>query len=199
MRDVGGHATSFGTRVRRGQLFRWLGESEADVADPRRMGLGSVVDTAALPGGCLPGLGWVARSFYELPLAEPMPASPCGDDFMQVELGVALESTDSIAELLAILTDPSAYPAAIGCSAGPDSTGIVITLLLSWLGVPDSMIVVTPACANARVGASPLSLLRGVRQQFGSVDGYAHSLGLATALGYLRAALLVESSVARSA
>ena len=34
---AGGHATRFGLRMRRGRLFRWLGENEAEAAeDPRR-------------------------------------------------------------------------------------------------------------------------------------------------------------------
>jgi hypothetical protein len=38
-----------------------------------------------------------------------------------------------------------------------------------------------------------------LRQEFGSVDDYAEYLGLASALGYLRSAMLVDRAVARSA
>jgi len=48
---------------------------------------------------------------------------------------------DSIAEALAILSDPSAYPAMFHCSAGKDRTGILAAVVLGVLGVPDEVIV----------------------------------------------------------
>jgi hypothetical protein len=197
--DAGGHATRFGTRVRRGKLFRWLGADETEVADPRRVGLGAIVDTATRPGE-LTRFGWVARSAYGLPLVEPaLPSLRAFDDSKPTELAVVLESSETIAELLAILTDPGAYPAAIGSSAAPDYTGAVMTLLLGWLGVPGSTITMCAACTNPPDRTSPLPLLHGLRQEFGSVDGYAEFLGLSSALGYLRNVLLVDRPVARSA
>jgi Tyrosine phosphatase family len=186
-------------RMRRGRLFRWHGENEAEIADPRRVGLGTVIDTASAPGE-LAHYGWVARSVYELPLVGSVwPPPRAVDDPRPLELGVVLESQEAIAELLAILTDPGAYPAAIGCSVAPDQTGAAMTLLLSWLGVSDATITMCAACANPLGRTSPLPLLRTLRQEFGSVDGYAEYLGLASALGYLRGAMLVDRAVARSA
>ncbi len=183
--------------MRRGRLFRWLGDNEEEVADPRRVGLGAVIDTATEPGEPT-RFGWVARTAYRLPLVEPA-LSRAVDDSKPAELGVVLESHESVAELLAILTDPGAYPAAIGCSGMPDHTGAVMTLLLGWLGVPDSTITMCAACTNPPGRTTPLRLLRGLREEFGSVDGYAEVLGLSSALGYLRNVMLVDRSVARSA
>jgi hypothetical protein len=195
VRDVGGPATRFGTRVRRGQLFRWSAVGEAEATDPRRIGLGAVIDTAIDSSATAPRVAWVSRYHHHLPLTDPTSGWP--DENAGLELVHA--STDSIAELLAILTDPSAYPAAIGSSAAPDHSNVAIALVLSWLGVPDSTIATTEACQGMPPASSPQSLLRGLRDQFGSVDGYAHALGLASALDYLRAALLVDRSSVRTA
>jgi Tyrosine phosphatase family len=195
VRDVGGPSTRFGTRVRRGQLFRWSASAEAEAADPRRIGLGAVVDTATQSGAAAPRVAWVSRYYHHLPLTDPTAEWP--DENAALDLVHA--STESIAEVLAILTDPSAYPAAIGSSTTPDHTNVVVALVLSWLGVPDATIATNEACIGTPPTASPQSLLRGVRAQFGTVDGYAHSLGLATALDYLRAALLVDRSMEQTA
>jgi hypothetical protein len=190
----------FGTRMRRGQLFRWSAVDETESADPRRLALGTVIDTAIVADGSCTALGWVARSWHRLPLIESI-AVQLRDvrDEDAVDVGVALESSDSVAEVLAILTDPSAYPAAIGCSAAPDATATIMTLLLGWLGIPDTTIAMSPECLTSPGSDSPLCLLRGLRHEFGSVDGYAQFLGLSSALGYLRTALLVDHSVAQSA
>ena len=49
----------------------------------------------------------------------------------RVEGSVLLDGEDSVAEILAVLTDPATYPVAIHCSGGKDRTGIIAALLLA--------------------------------------------------------------------
>jgi protein-tyrosine phosphatase len=134
-----------------------------------------------------------------------------------------LDGADAISETLAVLTDPAAYPAVIHCSVGKDRTGIVMALILSLLGVSDHDIVADYALSGigtarlvlrlrAELGerftelepflpvllsAEPDSMrifLARLRAEFGSVDGYVEHIGLASATGYLRTALLEHAS-----
>ena len=126
---------------------------------------------------------------------------------------------NSVAEVLAVLSDPSAYPAMFHCSAGKDRTGVIAAVLLGALGVPDDTIIADYALsatamhqlvdyykrahpdsvellerlAPAMVAAHPDTmrmLIEGIRRDFGSFDGYAEALGVGGAPKYLRAALL---------
>jgi protein-tyrosine phosphatase len=47
---------------------------------------------------------------------------------------------DSFATVANLLGDPDAFPALIHCSAGKDRTGLVIAIILSTLGVPDTLV-----------------------------------------------------------
>jgi len=126
----------------------------------------------------------------------------------------------TIAEILAILSDPSAYPAVFHGSAGKDRTGVVAAVLLGILGVPDDTIVADYALSAgamvrliahmhatypdgsdqlhrlaAAIGAAEpaamRALLEGLRCDYGSFDGYAAAIGVDTAPRYVREALLV--------
>jgi protein-tyrosine phosphatase len=138
-------------------------------------------------------------------------------------LELLLSSDESVREALAVLTDPAAYPAVIHCSVGKDRTGILVALLLSLVGVDDADVVADYAlsgmgaarlvlrlrelCADnsgeldrflpALLSAEPDTMrcfLAQVRGEFGSVEGYVVHLGLTSAIGYLRAALLERDS-----
>ena len=64
-----------------------------------------------------------------------------------------MSSDESIAEALAVLTDPAAYPAVMHCSIGKDRTGILVALLLSIVGVEDDDIVADYALSGMGAGA----------------------------------------------
>lgn len=129
-----------------------------------------------------------------------------------------MTGSDSVAEILAILTDPAAYPVVIGCSSGKDRTGIVAALLLGLVGVSDDAVVADYAmsglgcvrildalCARdggsaaalrrsgpALLSAQPASmhlLLDRMRAKFGSLEGYVDELEMGSAIPYLRVAL----------
>jgi protein-tyrosine phosphatase len=134
-----------------------------------------------------------------------------------------LDGGDSISETLAVLTDPAAYPAVIHCSVSKDRTGIVMALILSLLGVSDHDVVADYTLSGIGTARLVLRLrdelgdrfteiepflpvllsaepdsMRGflalLRAEFGSVDRYVEHIGLASATGYLRAALLERAS-----
>jgi protein-tyrosine phosphatase len=129
---------------------------------------------------------------------------------------------DAILEILAILTDPSIYPVLIHCTAGKDRTGVVIALLLSLLGVEDGFIITDyalsreamprllawlretyPASGQQLSNSAPAwliaapetmrTMLNGLRAEFGQIENYAVQLGVGSAIGYIRAALLAAN------
>jgi protein-tyrosine phosphatase len=139
-------------------------------------------------------------------------------------LELLLSSDDSIGEALAVLTDPAAYPAVIHCSVGKDRTGILVALVLSLVGVADDDVVADYAlsgmgaarlalrlrelCADnlsdldrflpALLSAEPDTMrcfLARLRHEFGSIEGYVAHLGMTSAIGYLRDALLDPEGV----
>jgi hypothetical protein len=131
-----------------------------------------------------------------------------------------LTETDSLCEALAVLTDPSAYPALIHCAVGKDRTGLLVALVLSLIGVSEDDIVTDYALSGigaarlafrlrdqlgdrpdefhaalpALLSADPQSMRRFlamVRAEFGSVEGYVEYVDMASVVEYLRAALLL--------
>jgi protein-tyrosine phosphatase len=131
-----------------------------------------------------------------------------------------LEGQEVVAEVLAILSDPSVYPAMFHCSAGKDRTGLVAALLLGLLGVPDVTIAddyalsaapmqrlvahyqasypdareLLDRLAPAMVAAEPqvmTTVIDSLRDDYGSLDGYADAIGVGSAPDYIRAALLI--------
>jgi protein-tyrosine phosphatase len=162
-------------------------------------------------------------AYHNLPLGDPLAeATTIGwSDPQQVAthyLDLLLCSDDSVAEALAVLTDPAAYPSVIHCSVGKDRTGILVALVLSLVGVDDDDIVADYAlsgmgaarlalklrelCADnladldrflpALLSAAPdtMRFLQMLRGKFGSVGEYVEYLGLTSAIDYLRAALI---------
>jgi len=226
-RDVGGHRTTDGGRLRPRHLFRSDSLAEASTADCaflERVGLRTVIDLrdseeAALAGR-FPGR---VPSYLHLPVGNPLHDAPIRwSDPTEVarryfELMAA--GSDSIGEVFAVLTDPSAYPIVVHCSVGKDRTGIVVALVLSVLGVDDEDVVADYAMSglgaarlvsrlrdrlgdDAHLLESVLPVLLSaepdtmrhflglVRAEHGSAHGFVGSLGLASAAGYVRAALV---------
>jgi len=134
-------------------------------------------------------------------------------------LELLLTGADSVAEILAVLTDPASYPVAVHCSGGKDRTGIIAALVLALLGVSDDDIMADYALSGFGAARLVIALqqrcrdrpdvvrryepallsthpdnmgvfLDRLREKFGSVEGYVVELGMETAIGYLRTALL---------
>jgi protein-tyrosine phosphatase len=132
-----------------------------------------------------------------------------------------VSGNEQFAEALRIVADPRSQPAVFHCAAGKDRTGILAALVLSLLGVPDGDVVAdyalsTTAIARmiewvtatdpegaARWGQSvpPImltadpptmeALLAGLRSDFGSIEAFVESLGVARAtIDSLRESLL---------
>lgn len=226
-RDLGGHLTALGVRIPAQRLFR------ADVVGagppgrtrpPTPTGLRTIVDLRSPaevrvgPPVC-PG-----PIVHHLPLDNPQRGMGTTDwqhpdTVAQRYLELLLDGEESIAELLAVLTDPVVYPVAIQCSGGKDRTGIVVAIVLALLGVDDRDIQADYAlsgfgaarlvialerhygaqpdavrrCVPALLSTDPANIggfLDRLRVKFGSIDGYVTEIGMDAATRYLRSALL---------
>lgn len=231
-RDLGGHRTVDGGRLRARRLFRSDSLAEASSTDCEfleRVGLRTVIDLRdpdeATLAGRFPGR---VRAYHHLPIGNPMLDAPIRwSDPMEVArryYDLMVDGREPIGEVFAVLTDPAAYPAVVHCSVGKDRTGIVIALVLSVLGVADEDIAADYAASGlgaarivarlrARLGddahllepalpvllsAEPDSMrhfLRLVRDEHGSAHGFVGSLGLSSASGFVRAALVEPDTV----
>ena len=232
-RDVGGYRTGDGTSTRWRSLFRSDGLhllTSADRRDLGKLGLSSVIDlrTAAEVAvqGAVPA---VAATVHHLPLEKVLPdhaGSLCAAEPARIAeaYGATLAAgVETVRETLAILTDPSSYPAVICCPTGTDRTGIVSALILALIGVPDYLVIGDfaasreatirragrmrfehPAAVQAeldRFGPGLLGVvpeaqsrfLDLVRAEHGTMTGYAESIDMSGAVPYLRAALLTRS------
>ena len=229
-RDLGGYRTADGRVVRPQRLYRADGPHALTDADVQQLGsleLATILDLRTLEelgrGRYITHVSDVID--YHLPMLDVVPDT---DDLPKwVDASVVANryrtmldnAQANVAEILAVLSDPNAYPAMFHCSAGKDRTGVIAALLLGMLGVPDETIVADYALsatamhqlvayykrtypdsvellerlAPAMVAAEPdtmRALIDGIRRDFGSFDGYAEALGVGSAPTHLRAALL---------
>ncbi len=163
-------------------------------------------------------------AYYNLPLGDPLAeAATVGwsspEHVAAHYFELLMSSDETIRTALAVLTEPTVYPAVIHCSVGKDRTGILVALLLSLVGVDDDDVVADYALSG--MGAARLALrlrelctdnvkeldrfmpallsaepdtMRGflglLRREFGSVEGYLTHLGTASVIAPLRAALI---------
>jgi protein-tyrosine phosphatase len=223
LRDLGGYPTAGGSLPWR-TLLRSdsLHQLDADgIAALSALGLRTVVDLrthaeaeiAPSPAGRLS-----ARSSHISILG--------GGDLQSLPLELAAiyqyvvdECGEAIAGAIRLLCSADAYPALVHCSAGKDRTGIVISMVLAVLGVPDELIAADYALSgsyldpantaaigqlqagtglgaeltSSLLGSPPaliLTVLDRARTVYGTVDGYLLAHGLTAAdLAALRAAL----------
>jgi protein-tyrosine phosphatase len=128
------------------------------------------------------------------------------DRFMRLRIVEA--GRETVAEVLSIMADPASFPSMFHCSAGKDRTGVLAAFLLSLLGVGDATIIEdytrsAPAMTRlvayfrasypeARDGCSRLpptmvaahtttmiEFLGGLRRDYGSVEQFVATLGVA--------------------
>lgn len=169
LRDVGGHPTRNGGRVRRGLLFRSTDLSRLDVAgasDLERLGLRTVFDLRSaaeregrpdrLPAGAEHVVVDVLRDSAGMTPAdmERVMATPEGAAralgngraerfFIDAyrELVVLPSARAAYGRLFAELARPARRPALIHCTTGKDRTGWAAAMLLLLLGVPDEVVL----------------------------------------------------------
>jgi protein-tyrosine phosphatase len=229
-RDLGGYRTPEGRWTRPQHLYRADGPhalSTADVEQLGALGLATVIDLRTpeeVERGCYASvLSDIVE--YHLPMLDVLPDTDELPGWVDPAIVAARyrrmldDGHETVAEILAILSDPSAYPAMFHCSAGKDRTGVIAAVLLGVLGVPDETIVADYALsaasmhrllefyvtaypdaterleriAPAMVAADPAAmagLLGSLRADFGTFDGYADAIGVGRAPAYIRAAVL---------
>ncbi|GIF10539.1 tyrosine-protein phosphatase [Actinoplanes teichomyceticus] len=133
-------------------------------------------------------------------------------------LNFAEDGREGILDSLRLIADPAAAPVVVHCMAGKDRTGTICALTLALLGVGDADIaadyaLTTEAMApltrylletspetvrgNEHMFDSPPAAMRlfldDLRALHGSVEGYAHEIGLTgTELAALRRHLLTD-------
>ncbi len=120
---------------------------------------------------------------------------------------IARKSGDRIAQAVAIIADPRTHPVVVHCAAGKDRTGVLVAVILGLLGVPDETIAEDYALSASAMGAllarllerlpereeeirsvattmfsaTPANiraLLDGLREEHGSIEGYASAHGV---------------------
>jgi protein tyrosine/serine phosphatase len=230
-RDAGGYPTADGFHVRWRRLFRAGGPhalTDNDVDALARLDIATIIDLRTVDeaderGRFAPRVA--ARTTHHLPMMDVLPleseleswadATFVGDRYY----GMFLEAAPMVADAIAVLSDPSAYPVLVHCSAGKDRTGILVAVVLGLLRVSDDDIVddyalsgaamramlewlqgssaearervrhYAPAILAAEPAAMRLFLAR-LRADYGSFDGYAEALGVGDAVAYVRGALV---------
>lgn len=195
-RDLGGHSTRDGRRVRTDRVFRsdsLHALTSTDVSALRKVGVRTVYDLR-MPeeiehfgvGPMYDGEG--ASRYVHVPIFETTPeqwlsatdpytAERVGREYFDMlELGAA-----SIRRIAADLGSEDNLPAVFHCMAGRDRTGAVAAMLLSALGVPMEEI----AADYARTGEfvpEPEIVPGAIEAMFERLDGEYGS-----PVGYLRA------------
>jgi protein-tyrosine phosphatase len=230
-RDVGGYPTKYGSTVRWRRFYRSGGPldlSPSDIETVRRLRLATVIDLrTAEEVASHPGFrqATATANLVHLPMTDLLPAPDelarwtdatfVADQYFSM----LAEATPMVVEAIAMLTDPSAYPVLVHCSAGKDRTGVLTAVVLGLLGVDREAIVADYALSRdgmerlvgwlrenaaasrdtveqflpAILAADPAtmhSLLDRIVVEWGSFSGLADALGVGSAPEYLRARLL---------
>lgn len=157
LRDIGGYPTDSGQRVQWGKVYRSGALTTLTPAGWQQLqahGLKVVCD--------LRGKEEVEASPEQLPegiIYQHLPIEAITDSLRQ--LRTALFAPHHLSDMLAgiytdlvvdlnprtfnavftRLADPHQLPLLIHCTAGKDRTGVLVAVLLAWLGVPDSYII----------------------------------------------------------
>ncbi len=228
-RDLGGYRAADGRSIRWRSLFRADDLSRlsgSDRAAVRTLGIATVIDLrsrAEVEAERFP-VEEIPVGFHHLPLIGTLPSFEeyrSGPGwFAGHYLEIARRSGTQIAQAVAILGQPEAYPVVVHCAAGKDRTGVLVAVLLSLLGISDETIAEDYALsaramndhlrrlvarlperedeirsvAETMLSATPANiqaLLDGVRAEHGSIEGYVSAHGAGPeVVAALREALL---------
>jgi protein-tyrosine phosphatase len=226
-RDLGGHLTAMSCRIPARRLFRsdYISEAWKLGGDaPARSRLKTVIDLRSESELRRTEFVTSASVGLHVPLDNPQRGMTMEDwrnphSVAERYLELLLNGADSVAEILAVLTDPASYPVAIHCSGGKDRAGIITALLLALLGVSDGAIMADYALSGFGAARLVIALqqrlrdrpdiirrylpallsthpdniglfLDRLREKFGSVEGYVSEIGMESAVGYFHAAIL---------
>jgi protein-tyrosine phosphatase len=170
-RDIGGHQTRSGRKVRRGEVYRcgcmhqW---TEADV-DAIRTAVGprTLIDLrrreeaqqfpvpVEIIGARYISAPFPTKSSWTRPKTMP--------SLVETYLAIAKRSGPSIIKLLETVSDPQNLPAIVFCAAGKDRTGVATAILLGALNIDDDRIVADYALTGV---IDPTTLGDGYAEQF---------------------------------
>jgi protein-tyrosine phosphatase len=150
-RDLGGHETADGRRVRTGLLYRAdtlhrLADRDLDVL--RGLRLRTVIDLRTrdeLDRFGRAGLADDEVVHLHLPMIDevrrediaPDEAAPSPEQRGELYFRMVERGGPAVADALRALAGPDALPAVFHCTAGKDRTGVLAALVLGLLGVPD--------------------------------------------------------------
>lgn len=211
-RDLGGHVTDDGRRVRTGLVFRsdsLHGLTGNDVSDLREMGITTVYDLRMPEEVEEFGVGPLydgesVPRYVHAPIFETTPEHWLATDEAYTAARVGREYFDmltlgagSIRRIATDLGSADNLPAVFHCMAGRDRTGTVAAVLLSVLGVDHETIAADYAVTGERLPDEGLvagavdELLARLEREHGSAAAYLRSTGVSDdALESLRRSLL---------
>jgi protein-tyrosine phosphatase len=167
-RDLGGHQTADGRRVRTGVLYRadtLHRLTAADLGVLRRLGLRTVIDlrtSTELERFGRVGLTDDEIAHHHLPMIDEVrsPESrfedevPTPEQRGEIYLRMLEQGRPAVADALRVLAADGALPAVFHCTAGKDRTGVLAALVLGQLGVPDDAVAEDYALTEETVEAT---------------------------------------------
>jgi protein-tyrosine phosphatase len=165
VRDLGGHRTADGRRIRQQRLIRGASLHRIagqDVETLRALGVRTVLDLRTgvelREAGAFPGdaLGIEVRHLPLIPdlwaAGHVLPDASSANSFMTARYVDMIETAGpAIVGGLQALADDRALPAVVFCTAGKDRTGVFVSILLDLLGVREEAIVADYECSREGV------------------------------------------------
>lgn len=192
--DAGGERTADGRQVRRGRLFRVSGDlmGDADLEVIDLVALRAIVDMRGDSEDRRALMGWADEhgvAYHHQPIevlgavdlaSRILRAPDAGSAQAEMEglyRVIVDEHGGSLAGAIEVLAQGT--PAAFGCAAGKDRTGITGALLLTALGVPRAQVV----AAYVALAPPPQRLLARLRDTKFLEDAPAEAPGVRVMLG----------------